>query len=213
MTTWLRRILVVDDDPLVRSLLAKVLTDHGFLVETCADASEARDLARQFDPDLAILDVNLGSGPTGVQLGYVLERVHPEIALLYLTRYPMALLADSGMSEHLQDQIILSKDDVHDASVVLRAIEDALRGDQCVGSIPLTTDEDFHKLTRTQIEVLRLLAQGMTNAAIAEARQTSERAVEKQVKAIYTTLGFESSHEQNARVLAARRFTEVMGAE
>jgi DNA-binding NarL/FixJ family response regulator len=213
MTTWRRRILVVDDDPLVRSLLANVLTGHGFLVETCPDASEARELARQFDPDLAILDVNLGSGPTGVQLGYVLERVHPEIALLYLTRYPTALLAESGMSEHLQDQVILAKDDVSDASVVLGAIEDALRGGPRKGTVPSTADQAFRKLTRTQFEVLRLLAQGLTNSAIAEARQTSERAVEKQVKAIYTTLGFESSHEQNARVLAARRFTEVMGGE
>ena len=213
MNTWLRRILVVDDDPLVRSLLANLLTSHGFVVETCSDATEARELAREFDPDLAILDVNLGSGPTGVQLGYVLERVHPEIALLYLTRYPTALLAESGMSEHLQDQVILAKDDVHDASVVLGAIEDALRDGPRKGSVPSTADEAFRKLTRTQLEVLRLLAQGLTNSAIAEARQTSERAVEKQVKAIYGTLGFESSHEQNARVLAARRFTEVMGGE
>lgn len=211
MATWSRRVLLVDDDPLVASLIEALLTAEGFQVVTCASATAAREQLQTFDPDLAILDVNLGEGPTGLQLGYVINRLHPDVALMYLTRYPTALLTNSAMADHVAQHTVLAKDDVTDTSVLLRGIEDALRGRDARSATAVSGDDAVTRLTGTQLEVLRLVSEGMTNAAIAAKRHTSERAVEKQLKSIYDTLGVAAGRDQNARVLSAMKYAQAMG--
>jgi DNA-binding NarL/FixJ family response regulator len=204
-----RRIMVVDDDPFTRSLVESLLQGQGFAVVVAADAASARSLLQEFDPDLVMLDVNLGDGPTGLQLGFIIERTRPDVALMYLTRYPTALLSARDGSAHLQGKVVVKKDDITDTSVLLKAIEQALRGREATQRPD--GDEQVGGLTVTQREVLQMMAAGMTNAAIARRRETTERAVEKQIKAIYEALGLEPSQETNARVLAAMKYAEVMG--
>lgn len=212
MTGWARRVLIVDDDAMVRSLVGDLLQRNGFEVTACSDVGTARELVQEFDPDLAVLDVNLGFGPTGVQLGYVLRQLHPEMSVMYLTRYPTALVTEPGLSDHIAQSVVLAKDDVHDPEVVLDAVETALRGAREETALGNGADASIQRLSRAQLQVLELLAQGLTNASIAEMRQTSERAVEKHVKLIYETLGLETHGTHNARVLAAKKFLEAMGA-
>lgn len=211
MSNWVRRVLVVDDEPLVASLLTSVLEDRGFEVKSCRDALAARRLVEDFDPDVAILDINLGSGPSGVQLGFVLSELHPAVAQLYLTRYPAAAFTDEKALERTRNHPIISKDDISDADVLLAAIEAALRGQR-----PPVREQkgrtSVEALTRTQLEILRMIAAGLTNGAIAKARGTSERAVEKQLRLIYEALGLNPGPDQNARVLAAIEYRTAIGA-
>lgn len=209
MGNWTRRILVVEDDPFTATLVESVLRRENFEVHVCSDAGSARAAAEEMDPDLALLDVNLGSGPSGVQLGFILEQAHPGMVISYLTRYPTALVKEGDNAEHLAGKTVLSKDDITDSQMLVDAIEAALQ-DQC-DTAEVPTDAAVEQLTPTQMEILRLLSSGMTNSAIAKHRSTSERAVEKQVKAVYSALGLEADQRTNARVLAALRYTETMG--
>jgi len=209
MRQWTRRILVVEDDPFTSSLVESLLRRENYEVQVCADASTARTIAAEMDPDLALLDVNLGAGPSGLQLGFVLEQAHPGMVIVYLTRYPTALLNGGSNDSHLADKVVVSKDEITSAEALVELIEAALLGRSEAGEVAV--DSQVRQLTATQLEILRMLAAGMTNSAIAQQRSTSERAVEKQVKAVYTALGLESDRETNARVLAALRYTEAMG--
>lgn len=211
MADWSRRILVVDDDPLVSALVDSYLTGEGFEVRRCASAPEARDVVEEFDPDLAILDINLGGGPSGAHLGHVLHRLYPGLALLYFTRYPSSLITLAGSSDWTEGVMVLPKDDVRDPAVLLRAVEEALRGRRRRAVAEPDVDPGLRALTRTQLEVLRMVALGLTNSAIAERRRTSERAVEKHLKGIYEILGLSASREENPRVLAANRYIREMG--
>jgi len=209
MSPWTRRILLVEDDPFASTLLATVLADHGFEVSTCADPGTARREARDFDPDVAILDIHLGGEATGLQIGYALERAHPEIALMYLTRYPAAVLGDRRHREHVRGRVVLDKDEVSDPRILLDAIEAAL-----AGGVTETSELDHDglaALTPAQLSVLGLVAEGLTNTVIAQRRGTTERAVEKLIEAIYVALGIEAGSGHNARVLAALRYTQAMG--
>lgn len=201
--------MVVDDDPFACSLVDSLLQGAGFEVATTGDAGSARTMLEDFDPDLVMLDVNLGTGPTGLQLGFVIERTRPDVALMYLTRYPTALLSSRDGTEHLRGKVVVAKDEVTDADLLLAAVEEALRGRQATDQPH--GDEQVSGLTALQREVLHMMAQGMTNAAIARKRATSERAVEKQVQAIYDALGLEATQDTNARVLAAMRYVDAMG--
>lgn len=208
---WTRRILVVDDDVLTTTLVRALLEGSGFDVETCHSAIEARAHIESFDPDLVLLDVNLGGGPTGVQLSYAWQRLFPGVALLYFTRYPTALMADLASHPELMSIPVLSKDSVHDSQDLVAAIDEALRGRGQSSEEFDGLDAPLHRLTRTQWRVLELVASGLTNAAIAQERQTSERAVEKQLKLIYETLGLVVNGDHNPRVQAALRYTQSMG--
>lgn len=211
MSSWSRRILIVDDDALLASLLADVLKAAGFEVEAHGTTSAARKAMTSFDPDLVILDVNLGGGPSGVQLAYVLRKSHPGTALLFLTRYPTALAAESAALGLDGETAVLSKDAIHDTGTLIAAVESALRGAEPAGQLDQPFDAEIQGLTMVQLEVLALVSQGLTNAAIAEARGTSERAVERHLKLIYDALGLAADRMQNARVLAAMRYERAMG--
>lgn len=211
MANWVRRVLVVDDEPFVVALVTSVLEARGFQVASCGDATTARRLAEEFDPDIAIMDINLGQGPSGVQLGFVLSELHPAISQLYLTRYPAAAFADVESAERTRNHPVVSKDDITDTDVLIEAIEAAIRGQR-----PEVADSQGHSavesLTQTQLAILKLISQGLTNSAIAQLRGTSERAVEKQLRHIYEALNLIPGPDQNARVLAAIEYRKTLGA-
>lgn len=209
MSPWVRRVLIVEDDPFAITLLSSVLKEHGFEVSACSDPGQARAEAKAFDPDVVILDIHLGGEATGLQLGHVIETAHPEVAIMYLTRYPSAVLGDRRYRKHAQGKVVLDKDDVVDPGTLLEAIETALRGHE--GELPEPDDGGVSSLTHSQLSVLAMMAEGLTNTSIAQRRGTSERAVEKLIEAIYSTLGIEVRGERNARVVAALRYAEVMG--
>jgi DNA-binding NarL/FixJ family response regulator len=193
----------------VGSLIETYLSGSGFDVKVCTGAAAARAVADEFDPDLAILDINLGDGMNGVQLGYILERAHPSMAIMYLTRYPSAFLSKSDSAAHVANKVVLNKDAVESPSDLLQAIEAALRGFR--SNTPAVVDPGMGQLTSLHWEILQMVAEGLTNAAIAKRRGTSERAVEKQLKSIYQALEVESDELTNARVLAARRYLNATG--
>lgn len=209
MGTWKRRALLVEDVQLTGSFIESFLVSEGFEVVRCPDAASARNAAQDFDADVAILDVNLGEGMNGIQLGYILEQSHPAMAIMYLTQYPAAFVTESGSAAHLRNKVVLSKDDVKTPADLLHAIESALRGYQT--GMPEITDERISALTCLHWQILEMMADGMTNAAIAQRRGTSERAVEKQLKAIYENLGIKGDDMTNARVIATRRFLQIKG--
>ena len=207
-------MLVVDDHAILRSLVAELLRNKGFEVAEAETALRARELLTSFDPDLVILDVNFGDGPSGVHLGHIISELHPGTAIMYLTAYPASLASDVQARSHVKNSVVVSKNDVVDPGELLAAVEAALRGDAS-GTISVDAlsevDKDFARLTATQREILRLVALGWTNAAIAELRNTQERSVEKQIRIIYDVLGLEARNVHNARVLAAKRYIDVMG--
>ena len=209
-TTWRRRLLLVEDELLLASLMQEVLRAAGYEVAHAASALEARGLLDDFDPDAALVDVHLGAGPSGVHLGHVIARTHPHVGVLLLSRF--ADLSTAGLDgwQMPPGSVFVPKDRIVDADVLLGAIDAVLSGrpTPTVGPRelgPLTG------LTRAQLSVLRLAASGLSNAAIASRRGTSERSVEQHLQAVYESLGIEQHGDINPRVEAVRRYIEHAG--
>lgn len=208
MTGWRRRLLVVDDETLVRTLLSDALTSAGFTVTTAVNAAEARTAVEEFDPDVAVIDIHLGSGPSGLHLGHALHRGHPDIGLVFLTKYHDRHAGGVDGWDVPLGSAFLAKDRIDDAHALTEAIESVLRG----GSPPDERSEGLLSvLTGTQLEILRLAALGLTNAAIARSRKTQERTVEQRLQAIYTAMGIPVSGDLNPRVEAVRRYIQAAG--
>ena len=210
MGTWARRLLLVEDEPLLASLMVEVLRGVGFEVTHASTAVEARSLIDDLDPDAALIDVHLGPGPSGLHLGHVLARTHPHVGLLLLSRF--ADLSAAGLDGFAlpPGSVFIPKDRIVDTDVLLGAVDAVLAGRPG----PAAADHvlgPLEGLTRAQLAVLRLAASGLSNAAIATRRGTSERSVEQHLQAVDAALGIELGGEVNPRVEAARRYIEVAG--
>jgi DNA-binding NarL/FixJ family response regulator len=210
MGEFSRKLLLVEDDPLVASLLTEVLEHADFSVKLASSAAEATKIAAKFDPDVAVLDINLGHGPSGVVLSYVLDQKYPGIAILFLTKHP-----DLRTAGYREDEVpagcgFLRKDLIQTSDAVIAAIEEVI-----AHRAKLRQDGDprrpLGELTKSQVALLRLVAQGYTNSAIARERKTSIRAVEMALKGVYQNLGIAVDGDLNPRVEAARMFISIAG--
>lgn len=206
-----RTVLVVEDQALMSALLSEALAGAGFHVECAADAASALEAARDCDPDAVILDIDLGPGPTGFDVGRTLAQTRPHIAVLYLTDRPeLAPAALDGQSGGSRAGFLLKRR-VRDMDTLIAAVEAVLadqpeharQDDVLPGRLP--------ELDERQMVVLRMVAQGLTNAAIAQRMGASESSVERWLVKIFRALGIETHKETNARVAATRRYIAACG--
>lgn len=207
MTVVTRRLLLVEDEPLLGSLMGQVLTDAGFDVAVCQSEREGRELVERFDPDAALIDVHLGASPGGLYLAHALTRSHPHIGILLLSRYDD--LSAAGLDGWaLPDNCrFMRKIDVADRDMLIDAIDRLLRG----RTKTAPTVSILSILTNTQRAVLRLAALGYTNQAIAKKRGTTERNIEQRLRSVYEALGIPVDGPQNPRVMAVRQYVAAAG--
>jgi DNA-binding NarL/FixJ family response regulator len=206
-----RRVLVVEDEPLMASLLAEVLKGHGFEVRTAGDVSEARREIARFDPDMLLLDVSLGDGPTGIHLANAIHISRPDIAMLVFTRHNDIASATREGLDLPPGVGFLRKHLVNDENYLLEAMEKVFseHSDHVVANTP--TEHAFSHLGTNGSRVLRLLAEGYSNNEIAVRCDVSAKTIERWIEQVYRDLGIETKGHLNPRVEAARQFYFSVG--
>lgn len=206
-----RNLLIVEDEPMVAALLADSLVIENFKIQTATSAEQAVATAEKFDPDIAILDINLGRGLSGVDLAFILDKQYPGIALLLLTQHPDLRTAGFEKSDLPPGCGFLRKQEVQTRTDIINAIENLVGPSKIKVRHDIDPDRPLANLTPTQIEILRMVAQGYTNQEIANKRNTSTRAVEGVLNAIFLNLGIANSSGINQRVEAVRIFITAAG--
>ena len=205
-----QKLLVVEDNTFMRALISDLLVSLGFEVEAVESASAAVKAAARFDPDAAILDVELGAGPNGFDLARILRESAPEIGLVFLTNIPEPKTIGVDNRSIPKDAAYLVKDSVGDIDLLLKAIKASMRGR--VGQ-ELRHDRDVHSLSnlsRSQLDLLHLAALGLSNTEIAARRGTTVRAVENLFKRAIDSAGIEVGPGEHGRVLAVRKYIETV---
>jgi DNA-binding NarL/FixJ family response regulator len=206
-----RRLLVVEDEPLMSSLLAQALAGAGFVVETAADVLQARAAVRNFDPDGVLLDISLGDGPSGLDLAHVLHAQRPDIALIVLTKYPDPRVAGVTVGDLPPNCGFLRKDLVKDTDYLLEAINAVLTDRPKDVRHDLDPSKPLSQLSPKHLEVLRLMAMGFTNEFIGQTKGASQSTVERWTAEIFRALGIETRGNLNPRVEAVRQFISAAG--
>lgn len=206
-----RRVLVVEDQALMSALLRDALRDAGFAVRSEPDVNSALIAVGEFDPDAAVLDIDLGPGPSGYDLGRALARTRPDIAVVFLTDKPEAMAMPADPQSLPLRAGFLLKRRVRDVETLVEALESVLSDQPERARQEYVPVGHLAELDDRQVLLLRMVAEGLTNATIAGRMGVSESSVERWLVALFRTLGVGGQAGLNPRVEAARRYIAACG--
>jgi DNA-binding NarL/FixJ family response regulator len=210
------RVVVAEDVMLTREGIVRLLQDAG--VEVVAQASDADELLRHVEiskPDVAIIDIRMPPTHTDEGLGAAqrIRAEHPEVGVLVLSQYVEPSYAVRLIEDHPDRVGYLLKERVFDIATVVDALRRIADAETVIDPTIVSRlvgrrrqADPLAALTKREREVLGLIAEGMSNRAIAGRLVVTDRTVEAHVTQIFQKLGLPGSPDQHRRVLAVLAF-------
>ncbi len=198
------RVVIADDDAFTLSLVSGGLEAKGFAVTSATSVAQALEAVRAVDPHAVVSDLNFGTVETGSELLQRVAEEFPWVGLVVLTSHRSPELAVSNPEKIPPGAVYLVKsqlgriDDLADA--VHRAIAGQTEEEDHFDDEP--PEDGVPTVTAAQADVLRMLAEGASTRALAEARGTTVRAVETMLNRLFVALGLDTGENANPRVAA-----------
>lgn len=204
------RVLIVEDQALFRRMLRSQLDRYPDIqvVGEAASGLEAIEKARAVQPDVVLMDIDLGPGPSGIEAGYKTKAINPGIGIVLLSMH-----VDKQFIVNAAGWSYLLKKNVHDVDTVVRAIKGSSWGmividPEVTEALKPRRDTPLGRLAPEPARVLELMAQGYSDAAIAQKMGINERMVEEWQDMIYYELGIAREGDIDPRVRAIRAYLE-----
>jgi DNA-binding NarL/FixJ family response regulator len=208
------RVVIAEDSVLLRAGLSRLLAEAGF--EVVAAVPDAEGLLRavgEHAPDLAVVDVRMPPTHTdeGIRAALVIRRQYPGVAVLVLSQYVEERYAADLLASRTGGVGYLLKDRVAHVAEFVDALRRVAAGGtaldpEVVAQLLVRRDDPLDRLTPRELEVLRLMAEGRSNAAIVDALRVSASAVEKYVGNIFAKLDLPPTDTDHRRVLAVLKY-------
>jgi DNA-binding NarL/FixJ family response regulator/class 3 adenylate cyclase len=210
------RVVIAEDSVLLREGIARLLEDAGLeIVGQAGTADELMLKVRSYKPDVAIVDIRMPPTQTdeGLRAAKEIREKHPGTSVLVLSQYLEPAYALELLAESAEGVGYLLKDRVADIPEFVAAVKRVGEGGSALDPSVVSQlvgrrrqDDPIEQLTPREREVLGLMAEGLSNVAIAERLVVTERAVEKHVTSIFGKLRLGADAEHHRRVLAVLAF-------
>jgi len=214
------RVVVADDVMLTREGITRLLTDAG--VEVVGEAGDAGSLlraVRMTQPDAAVVDIRMP--PTHTDEGLVaaqhIRAEHPSVGVLILSQYIEPRYAMQLLEDHPERVGYLLKERVFDVANLIDALRRLADGETVVDPTIVARlfarkrhTGPLDQLTQREHEALTLVAEGLSNRAIATRLFVTERTIEAHVKQIFLKLGLSTDPDSHRRVLAVLAYLRSM---
>lgn len=197
------KVLLVEDEEFTRILIRDALTNIGMTVLAVASVNRALAEIEEFDPNVVVTDLDLGPGPDGADLLNKVEEERPWTGMVVLTAHASPELAVHGGRTIPEGATYLVKSQISSASSLKSAIEESIASPG-FSQKAVKNSEDQYIVSSMQGEILRMIADGLSNAAIAREKNVTLRAAEALVQRTFTALGVKGNPDVNSRVVAVR---------
>ncbi len=211
------RIVIAEDNYLVREGTRRLLEEHGAveIVAAVGTADELLDAVRRLRPDAVLTDIRMPPGHhmEGIEAAHKIRAEYPETGVAVLSQHTDEAYAFALLQDGTSGLAYLLKDSLGDVEELVRALREVAAGRSVID--PLVVEallvrrtrmarSPLAALTPRELDVLREMAQGRTNAGIERSLHLSQSAVEKHVNAIFAKLRLadEPVHRRVAAVLA-----------
>jgi DNA-binding NarL/FixJ family response regulator len=210
------RVIVADDAVLFREGMVRILAEVAFdVVGQARDGAGLVELVRRDPPDVVITDLRMppGFGDEGIEAAAEIRSFAPQVGLMLLSQYVEVHHALRLMEEFDGAVGYLLKDRVSDLGAFAVDVRRVAAGEVVIDPELVSRLVGRHRqrdplaeLTDREREVLALMAQGLTNAALSEELVLSPKTIEGHVRSVFTKLGLEQSEREHRRVLAVLHF-------
>lgn len=205
------RVLIVEDDLFTRTMLSSALVSVGIAAVAATDnAKAAIELVEQLDPEVVLLDLDLGPGANGLDIAVKIRALKPNIGIVFLTSYSDPRFVTENPIQLPVGARYIQKHEIADLKqlqlLILQAKFKPLLNQPNRGKAAV-------ELTDKQLTILKLVASGLTTNEIAAELNLSERAVEKTLTKLQQQLGITKSAKLNPRVMLTRAFLQIAGGK
>ena len=212
------RVVLADDSVLLREGIASLLSGKGF--DIVGQSGTAEDLllkVRSYSPDIAIVDIKMPPTQTdeGLRAAKEIREKHPGTAVLVLSQYIEAGYALELLQDSAEGVGYLLKDRVYDLADFVAAVKRVAAGGSALDPSVVSQllgrrrrDDPISDLSPRELEVLELMAEGLSNSAIAARMFLTDRGVEKHVTSIFQKLRLPVATDTHRRVLAVVAFLQ-----
>ena len=201
------RVLLVEDEDFTRTMVSEMLSASGIHVHPVASVAEALQSMDQFDPHVVLTDLDLGHGPDGADLLTKVAEDRPWTGMVIMTAHASPELAINDVSRIPEQAGYIVKSELNSIHSLVSIIQESIimpgnfNGSDNMGEEKVT-------ITSSQAEILRMIADGLSNTAIAEARGITLRAAEALIQRTFAALGVNGDSSINARVAAVRMWQQ-----
>ena len=207
MNSKVIKVMLVEDEEFTRNMVSEMLTNSGVTVSSVASVAKALATIDSFDPHVVLTDLDLGSGPDGADLLLKVFKDRPWTGMVIMTAHASPELAINDASRIPDPTVYIVKSEIKSISNLLLAIEESI---EKTGKFQSSFSASSEKITITasQAEILRMIADGLSNASIAKERGITLRAAEALIQRTFAALGVNGDSSINARVAAVRMWQQ-----
>ncbi len=209
------RVVIADDNLLVRKGIAALLEDSG--IEVAAEVDDGEELMQAVEehaPDVAIVDIRMPPTHTdeGLRAAQEIRARHPQMGIVILSQHVEAGVAMRALAESPERLGYLLKDRVGDVDEFVATLHRVAAGGSALDAVVVSrllaarTDDGLEPLAPREREVLQLVAEGLSNRAVAERLGITLGSTEKYVSSIFAKLGLPDTGGEYRRVMAVLRF-------
>jgi len=207
------KLLIVENDSFAGTFMSKGLDAAGFSIISVADSAPvAMKTFRETNPDCALIDIELGTGPNGIDIARAFRKLKPGVGIVFLTSIVDPRLIDLKGLELPEGSIYLSKSFVADTSEISESLHESMRlvkdkSLPCVIRYP----KSQLQLTTGQFELIRLIADGLSNKEIARKKFVTLKSTENSIARLAKKLDLKDTNTNSQRVLIAKRYFQMIG--
>ena len=201
------RVLLVEDEDFTRTMVSEMLSSSGIIVLSVPSVAEAIKSMEAFDPHVVLTDLDLGHGPDGADLLTKVAEERPWTGMVVMTAHASPELAINDASRIPEQAGYIVKSEIHSIQNLVSVIQESIIMPGNFNGTNSASEEKI-TITTTQAEILRMIADGLSNTAIAEARGITLRAAEALIQRTFLALGVSGDSTINPRVVAVRKWQQ-----
>lgn len=202
-------VILIDDDQFVRTALSAGLTAYGInTAATFSSANEAVAYIKKNKVDVAVVDLDLGPGPDGIDICHLLRTESPNIGLVMLTSFTDPRIWQPDAAPLPKGCRFVTKSNLSDFSKLVTEVLSARKTPYEKINYKAHRED---LLTSAQLEVLKMVAMGLSSTEIAAQREVSVKAIEGMISKIYQELELTRDKSLNPRVQLARAYMKLTG--
>ncbi len=212
-----RRVIIIDDDIFALTMLRSTLEKLDYEIVGEADsAALAIEVAKSTNPAIALVDLDLGEGPTGIDVAIMLRKLNPTIGIVMLSTYLDPRFLGSAQQDLPGGSIYVVKSSIANTQLLVDALRMAVQGDRFKIAVTKISESNeaslADNLSDQQLEVMRYIAAGFSNSEIAKRIWITEAGIEKITARIIKQLGIKVGKEENQRIRISHSYHQLTGA-